>query len=83
MKLDAFNFSVDELRYPRLRASMRVIIYEHLFVNAGVDDLLNNQARDVQTGRLIAGRDVFFGAGITFTDDDLKAIVSVVPIPTP
>ncbi|MHB8876423.1 MAG: MlaD family protein [Myxococcaceae bacterium] len=83
LKLDAFNFSVDEVRYPRLRATMRVVIYEHLAFNAGMDDLLNTPVRDTQTGRLIAGRDLFFGAGISFTDEDLKAVLSAMPSVSP
>ena len=83
LKLDAFNFSVDQLVYPRLRASMRLVIYEHVFVNAGVDDILNRPVRDELSGRLVAGRDLFFGAGIYFTDEDLKAVLTAVPIPKP
>ena len=35
--------------------------------------------RDPATNRLIAGRDFFFGGGVYFTDDDLKAILPSVP----
>lgn len=83
LKVDAFNFSVEELNYPRLRATLRLQFFEHLFVNAGVDDLVNRPVRDVATNRLIAGRDFFFGAGIFFTDDDLKAILTAAPVPSP
>ncbi len=81
LKLDAFNFSAEELRYPRLRATLRAQAFEHLFVTAGLDDILNAQQRDTATNRLIAGRDFFFGGGIFFTDDDLKAILTAVPAP--
>ena len=46
-----------------------------------MDDILNDPRRDTNTRRLIAGRDFFFGGGIFFTDDDLKAILPVVPTP--
>jgi phospholipid/cholesterol/gamma-HCH transport system substrate-binding protein len=53
--------------------------FQHLFVSAGVDDIFNRQLRDLATNRLIAGRDFFFGGGIYFTDDDLKAVLTVAP----
>lgn len=81
LKLDAFNFSAEELRYPRLRATLRAQAFEHLFVMAGMDDILNAQQRDTATQRLIAGRDFFFGGGLFFTDDDLKALLPSVPSP--
>jgi phospholipid/cholesterol/gamma-HCH transport system substrate-binding protein len=79
LKLDAFNFSVQELRYPRLRAALRVQAFQHIFATAGIDDIFNKQVRDTATNRLIAGRDYFFGGGIYFTDDDLKAVLTVAP----
>jgi phospholipid/cholesterol/gamma-HCH transport system substrate-binding protein len=81
LKMDAFNLSAEELRYPRLRTTLRAQAFEHLFVTAGMDDILNAQVRDTATNRLIAGRDFFFGGGIFFTDDDLKAILTAVPTP--
>ncbi len=81
LKLDAFNFTVQALRYPRLRATLRIQALDHLFVTAGVDDALNRQVRDSVTNQLVAGRDFFVGAGVFFTDDDLKVLVPVVPIP--
>ncbi|WNG37037.1 MCE family protein [Archangium minus] len=81
LKMDAFNFSVDELRYPRIRASLRAQAFDRLFITAGIDDIINSPRRDLNTRRMIAGRDYFFGGGIYFTDDDLKAILPVVPTP--
>jgi phospholipid/cholesterol/gamma-HCH transport system substrate-binding protein len=83
LKLDAFNFSVEELTYPRLRASLRAQAFDRLFITAGVDDLLNNPHRDVTTRRMLAGRDFFIGGGIYFTDDDLKAMLPALPLPGP
>lgn len=82
LKLDAFNFAADELRYPRLRATLRAQAFDHLFVVAGMDDILNAQQRDLSTQRLIAGRDFFVGGGLFFTDDDLKAILTATGVPT-
>lgn len=81
LKLDAFNFSVQALAYPRLRATARANLFDHLVVTAGMDDILNRQVRDGFTNRLLLGRDFFVGGGIYFNDDDLKAILPVVPRP--
>lgn len=83
LKVDAFNFSVENLAYPRLRATLRLQAFDHLFATAGVDDVFNVPQRDLATRRLIAGRDYFFGAGIYFTDDDLKSLITIVGLPTP
>jgi phospholipid/cholesterol/gamma-HCH transport system substrate-binding protein len=82
-RFDAFNFSAEELRYPRLRAAVRVQAFQHLFATAGVDDIFNRQLRDLATNRLIAGRDFFMGGGVFFTDDDLKAVFSAAPAVRP
>ncbi|MBJ6765584.1 MCE family protein [Myxococcaceae bacterium JPH2] len=82
LKMDAFNFAADELRYPRLRATLRAQAFDHLFVVAGMDDILNAQQRDSATQRLIAGRDFFFGGGLFFTDDDLKSIITATGVPS-
>ena len=83
LKVDAFNFSVESLNYPRLRATLRFTPYEHIFVNVGVDDILNRQNRDSLTNRLLSGRDFFFGAGIFFSDADLKSLITVTGVPKP
>ena len=81
LKVDVFNFSIEALRLPRLRATLRFTPFEHVYVNVGIDDALNNPNRDALTNRLVSGRDFFFGAGIYFTDADLKSLLPVVPTP--
>jgi len=44
-----------------------------------VDDIFNRPVYSTLDNRVLAGRDFFLGAGITFTDDDLKAVVPFVP----
>jgi len=80
LKVDAFNFSVQSLAYPRLRASARANLFDHLVITAGMDDILNRQVRDGFTNRLLLGRDFYVGGGIYFNDEDLKAILPVVPL---
>jgi phospholipid/cholesterol/gamma-HCH transport system substrate-binding protein len=81
LKVDAFNFSLEGLRFPRLRATLRFTPFEHVYVNAGVDDILNPVNKDTLTNRMISGRDFFFGAGVYFTDSDLKSILPIIPKP--
>jgi phospholipid/cholesterol/gamma-HCH transport system substrate-binding protein len=65
-KLDAFDFGRDD--WPRLRLLAAWEFFRHLYVAAGVDNMLNN-----------ASRDYFFGLGANFTDDDLKSILPFAP----
>lgn len=81
LKLDAFNFSIEALRLPRLRATLRFTPFEHIYVNVGMDDILNNPNRDELTNRLVSGRDFFVGGGVYFTDSDLKSLLPVLPTP--
>ncbi len=81
LKVDAFNFSIEALRLPRLRATLRFTPFEHIYVNAGMDDILNAPNRDTLTNRLISGRDFFVGAGVYFTDADIKSLLPVLPTP--
>lgn len=83
LKFDAYNFSVTQLVLPRLRATVRVKAFDHLYATAGMDDILNNPVRDSFTNRLISGRDFFAGAGVYFTDDDLKSLLVITGVPHP
>lgn len=81
LKVDAFNFSIEALRLPRLRATLRFTPFEHVYVNAGMDDILNSENRDALTNRLVSGRDFFVGGGVYFTDADIKSLLPVIPFP--
>jgi phospholipid/cholesterol/gamma-HCH transport system substrate-binding protein len=83
LSTDAFNFSVQEVSFPRVRSSLKFSVFNHLFASAGVDDLLNPQVRETGSNKLIAGRDYFMGGGIYFTDEDLKAILTTTGVPKP
>lgn len=83
LNVDAFNFSVQTLNYPRLRAGVQFRAFDHLLITGGVDDALNPIVRDPLTRQVLSGRDYFLGAGIFFTDDDLKSLLPFVPMPSP
>jgi phospholipid/cholesterol/gamma-HCH transport system substrate-binding protein len=36
---------------------------------------------DIASRRVVSGRDFFIGAGLYFTDDDLKTIIGAIPMP--
>jgi len=79
LKTDIFDFANQRLRWPRVRTSVQLTFLQHLYLNAGVDDIFNKPIYSQLDNRVLAGRDFFLGAGIVFTDDDLKALVPVVP----
>jgi phospholipid/cholesterol/gamma-HCH transport system substrate-binding protein len=65
---DLFQFQAD--RNPRLRMRACYEFFQHLYIVAGIDDVLN------------AGHvDSFVGAGIRFTDNDLQGILATAPVP--
>jgi phospholipid/cholesterol/gamma-HCH transport system substrate-binding protein len=80
-RLDAFDFANPASDYPRVKASANFLFLNHLFVTAGVDDVINPRDVEPATGRILSGRDYFLGGGIYFTDQDLKSLFGVgVPI---
>jgi phospholipid/cholesterol/gamma-HCH transport system substrate-binding protein len=81
LKTDIFNFGNQALRYPRLRITANVTLFQHIFLSGGIDDVFNPPVRNTLDNRLVSGRDFFLGGGIRFTDDDLKAILTVAPKP--
>jgi phospholipid/cholesterol/gamma-HCH transport system substrate-binding protein len=81
IKTDIFNFGNQALRYPRLRITANVTLFQHIFLSGGIDDVFNPPVRNTLDNRLVSGRDFFLGGGIRFTDDDLKAILTVAPKP--
>jgi len=67
-KFDAFDFGKDT--WPRLRILAAYEFVRHLYVAAGVDNVLNENSRDF-----------FVGLGVNFNDDDLKALLPFLPSP--
>jgi phospholipid/cholesterol/gamma-HCH transport system substrate-binding protein len=63
--------------YPRAKVWVNYYMFQHFFMTAGADDFLNswNQGRYPGGPKFTIGNDVFFGAGLFFTDDDLKTLL--------
>lgn len=74
--------SLPDFYLPRWRTLVKAQPIPHLYVSAGVDDVLNSfgpngfQTYSSQAGY---GFDYFFGVGLTFKDDDLRSILPFIP----
>jgi phospholipid/cholesterol/gamma-HCH transport system substrate-binding protein len=68
LTLDAFNFDREDDLAPQLRFATRFRLNEHLYLLGGLDDFLESD-RD----------SIFLGAGIRWSDDDLKYLIGSVP----
>lgn len=68
LTLDAFNFDREGDLAPQLRLATRFRLNDHLYLLGGLDDFLESD-RD----------SIFLGAGIRWSDDDLKYLIGSVP----
>ncbi len=70
--LDFWNFNSKEPNNLRVhaKASANMFLNDYLYLNTGYDNILN-----------VDRRAFFIGAGVRFTDEDLKYIMGSVPIP--
>ena len=75
LRLDAFDFTrrdpdAQEKIFPRLRAAVMYELYNHIGLQLGIDDPLNDKLRTW-----------FFGGVLSFTDEDLKTLFAIAPSP--
>jgi len=71
---EVFHIDADNTEHRRtahLRAYARILFFDHVYMMLGVDDPTRI---DPATQRVAKDTNYFVGAGITFDDDDLKAI---------
>lgn len=66
---DLFEFAKN--RNPRLRFRASYEFFKHLYIAAGVDDVMNHGEMDY-----------FIGGGLRFNDEDLQAILTAAPVPS-
>jgi len=71
LKLSADLFDFDSNVWPRLRLEAMYTFFTHLYIAAGIDEVLNDELTDG-----------FVSIGLTFNDEDLKAILSTAPTPS-
>lgn len=68
LKFSAFDFKTDRGQKPHLKFMGTTQLTKTLYLLGGIDDFINrNQSLDW-----------FFGAGIRFTDDDLKSVLGLI-----
>ncbi len=65
-QFDLFDFAMNH--NPRLRSQIAFEVIRHVFLYGGADDLVNPKMRDY-----------YFGAGIRFTDEDIRALLMAAP----
>jgi phospholipid/cholesterol/gamma-HCH transport system substrate-binding protein len=75
VRIDAFDFdrrNPSDLRgiFPRLRVTGMLELASHIHVQLGFDDPFNESLRTL-----------FLGGVLRFTDDDLKAMLTIAPRP--
>jgi phospholipid/cholesterol/gamma-HCH transport system substrate-binding protein len=75
---------VGGLYLPRWRSLLKAQPIPHLYLSAGIDDVLNAWRFDQGALRLYNagdgyGFDWFLGVGLTFKDDDLRSILPFIP----
>src|SRR5260221_3272541 len=81
LSADAYEFANPLKDRPRVKFYADYRFLDHLLVTIGADDFANTPYVDPEHGtRIISGRDFFFGAGVFFTDDDIKLLIAALPI---
>ena len=71
--VDAWNFDGDpDAKKPHLKLTVNYMVFKSLFINAGIDDFVNSKMSGT-----------FAGAGLSFDDEDLKYILTRLPISLP
>ncbi|HEX2573834.1 MAG TPA: MlaD family protein [Polyangia bacterium] len=86
LNVDLFDFMA--ARLPRLKVWAAVEVLKHFWLLGGLDDVLNREGSTLLPAEATcgpatpasfcrAGRDYFLGLQLTFTDEDLKALLTV------
>ncbi len=68
--LEAFDFDWEDNPHLKFIANFSPI--HHIYLTAGYDDFINDEGQE----------SFFLGAGIQFADEDIKTLITNVPIPT-
>ena len=81
LSADAFEFANPLKDHPRLKVYADYRFLDHVLLTVGADDLANKRQLDIDyPTRIVSGRDFFVGAGFYFTDDDIKLLLSALPL---
>jgi phospholipid/cholesterol/gamma-HCH transport system substrate-binding protein len=80
LSVNLYQFSrPDRPTFPRAKLWADYTFFKFMYATVGTDDFLNTWRSGHWPGgpKFSIGQDVFFGGGITFTDDDLKTLIGV------
>ena len=69
LSLESFDFDLED--NPHLKTRVDFFPFPHLYLTAGLDDFISEDDNE----------SFFFGAGLNFSDNDIKTILSSVPLP--
>lgn len=69
LTFESFDFELDE--NPHLKTRIDFFPFPHLYLTAGFDDFISEDNNE----------SFFFGAGLNFSDNDIKTILTSVPLP--
>jgi phospholipid/cholesterol/gamma-HCH transport system substrate-binding protein len=69
LSFESFDFDLDD--NPHLKTRVDFFPFPHLYLTAGLDDFISEDDNE----------SFFFGAGLNFSDNDIKTIISSVPLP--
>jgi len=69
LSLEAFDFDPDRNAHLKFKADFTP--FKHIYLTSGIDNFISDEGRD----------SFFVGAGINFSDEDIKALLTSVPLP--
>ncbi len=69
LSFESFDFEIED--NPHLKAKVDFSPFPHFYITAGFDDFISDDDNE----------SFFFGAGLNFSDNDIKTILSSVPLP--
>jgi phospholipid/cholesterol/gamma-HCH transport system substrate-binding protein len=74
--MNLYQFSRPQASWARAKVWADYHFLRYFYVTAGGDDVFNTWRSGRYPGGpgFVVGRDIFFGGGLTFTDDDLKTL---------
>ncbi len=67
--MEAFDFDPDRNAHLKFKADFTP--FQHIYLTAGFDDFISNQGKE----------SFFVGVGISFSDEDIKTLLTDIPIP--
>ncbi len=69
LSVEAFDFDPDRNTHLKFKADFTP--FQHLYISSGFDDFISDEGK----------KSFFIGAGISFADEDIKTLITNLPIP--